>query len=127
MHKPKIWGAAAEDYQAVHGAELTTRPLAWGAWRVPEDELAVLGDTRGVDVLELGCGAAQWSIALAGLGGRPVGLDQSLVQLKHAVANRETAGAAAPPVAGRGGASPFPDPSLRVVFCDTAAFVFCTP
>src|SRR5262249_35814 len=127
MHKPKIWGAAAEDYQAVHGAELTTRPLAWGAWRVPEDELAVLGDTRGVDVLELGCGAAQWSIALAGLGGRPVGLDQSLVQLKHAVANRETAGAAVPLVAGGGEAVPFRDASFDVVCWDHGALRFCPP
>ena len=40
-------------------------PLAWGAWRRPESELQVLGDVTGRDVLELGCGAAQWSAALA--------------------------------------------------------------
>ena len=32
---------------------------------------------RGRDILELGCGAAQWSIALARAGARPVGLDLS--------------------------------------------------
>ena len=36
--------------------------------RVPELELNVLGDVGGKEVLELGCGAAQWSIALAERG-----------------------------------------------------------
>jgi ubiquinone/menaquinone biosynthesis C-methylase UbiE len=44
-----------------------------------------------LDVLELGCGAAQWSISLAGLGARPVGLDVSARQLEHA--RRAMAGA----------------------------------
>ena len=53
-------------------------------WQIPEAELHVLGDVAGKDVLELGCGAAQWSISLAGLGARPVGLDLSPKQLEHA-------------------------------------------
>src|SRR5260370_27817321 len=32
-------------------------------------------------ILELGCGAAQWSVALAQVGARPVGLDLSERQL----------------------------------------------
>ena len=127
QHNREFWDADADDYQAVHGADLTTRPRAWGAWRVPEDELGVLGDTQGLDVLEFGCGAAQWSIALAGLGGQPVGLDQSLVQLKHAVANRETAGAAVPLVAASGEAVPFRDASFDIVFCDHGAMSFSPP
>ncbi|HKA92705.1 MAG TPA: class I SAM-dependent methyltransferase [Acidimicrobiia bacterium] len=126
-HNRDFWDADADDYQAVHGADLTARSLAWGAWRTSEDELDVLGDTRGLDLLELGCGAAQWSIALAGLAGRPVGLDQSLVQLKHAVANRETVGAAVPLVAASGEAVPFRDASFDVVFCDHGAMSFSPP
>jgi len=53
-------------------------------WQLPESELRILGDVTGRDVLELGCGAAQWSILLAGLGARPVGLDHSERQLEHA-------------------------------------------
>ena len=123
----EFWDADADDYQAVHGDDLTARPLAWGAWRVPEDELGVLGDTRGLDVLELGSGAAQWSIALAGLGSRAVGLDQSLVQLKHAVGNCETAGAAVPLVAASGESVPFRDASFDVVLSDHGAVSFCPP
>ncbi len=58
--------------------------MAWGVWQIPEKELGVLGDVRGRDILELGCGAAQWSIALAKAGANPVGLDISENQLAHA-------------------------------------------
>jgi SAM-dependent methyltransferase len=126
-HNREFWDADAGDYQAAHGADLTARPRAWGAWRVPEDELDVLGDVRGLDVLELGCGAAQWSIALAGLGSRPVGLDQSLAQLKHASAESDSAGALVPFVAASGESVPFRDASFDVVFCDHGAMSFCPP
>ena len=123
----EFWDADADDYQAVHGDDLTERPLAWGAWRIPEHTLGVLGDTRGLDVLELGCGGAQWSIALAGLGSRAVGLDQSLVQLKHAVDNREAAGATVLLVAASGEAVPFRNASFDVVLSDHGAVSFCPP
>ena len=47
-------------------------------------ELGVLGDVAGKDVLELGCGAAQWAILLSQRGARMVGLDNSARQLGHA-------------------------------------------
>jgi cyclopropane fatty-acyl-phospholipid synthase-like methyltransferase len=53
-------------------------------WQLPESELGVLGEVAGKDVLELGCGAAQWSILLARNGARPVGIDYSERQLEHA-------------------------------------------
>jgi SAM-dependent methyltransferase len=126
-HNREFWDADADDYQALHGGDLRTRALAWGAWRIPESELCVLGDVRGLDVLELGCGAGQWSTALAGQRARPVGLDQSLVQLKHAHANRESAHVAVPLVAASGEAAPFRDASFDVVFCDHGAMSFCDP
>ncbi|MGI9184330.1 MAG: RNA polymerase sigma factor [Solirubrobacteraceae bacterium] len=55
---------AAEVFAAVMLAAGRYRPDAWGVWQRPESELNVLGDVAGRDVLELGCGAAQWSIAL---------------------------------------------------------------
>ena len=54
---------------------------AWAARRhhlifnVPERELGVLGDVRGLDVVELGCGTAYFSAWLARQGARPVGVD----------------------------------------------------
>ena len=123
----RLWNADADDYQSVHGNDLSARARAWGAWRVPESELQVLGSVDGMDVLELGCGAGQWSVALAGGGARPVGLDQSVVQLKHATANRDAARATLPFVAASGEAAPFRDASFDVVFCDHGAMSFCDP
>jgi SAM-dependent methyltransferase len=126
-HNREFWDADADDYQAQHGDDLTARARAWGAWRIPESELGVLGDVDGLDMLELGCGAGQWSIALAGDGARPVGLDQSLVQLKHATINRGAAHAAVPFLAASAEATPFRDGSFDVVFCDHGAMSFCDP
>jgi 2-polyprenyl-3-methyl-5-hydroxy-6-metoxy-1,4-benzoquinol methylase len=68
---------------ATHGAQLAGG-AAWGVWQLPESQLRVLGEVSGRDVLELGCGAAQWSIALHGLGARVTALDNSERQFAHA-------------------------------------------
>src|ERR1700736_699806 len=78
------WDAETDDSETHHGETLARAPLACGVWSILGSELRVLGDVRGKDVLELGCGAAQWSIALAKRGARCVGLDNSARQLEHA-------------------------------------------
>jgi SAM-dependent methyltransferase len=127
-HNREFWDADADDYQAAHATDLAPeRARAWGAWRIPDAELGLLGDLTGLDVLEYGCGAAQWSIALALGGARPVGLDQSRVQLRHARRLQAEQGAAFPLVAANGVATPFADASFDVVFCDHGAMSFCDP
>jgi ubiquinone/menaquinone biosynthesis C-methylase UbiE len=101
--------------------------LAWGVWQVPESELRVLGEVEGLDVLELGCGAAQWSIALAKLGARVVGLDVSTRQLEHARAAMEEAGLEFPLLEASGEEVPLGDESFDIVFCDHGAFNFADP
>jgi SAM-dependent methyltransferase len=120
-HNRVFWDADADDYQDAHGGGLTAAPLAWGAWRVPEAELRVLGDVTGRDVLELGCGAAQWAIALTAHGAQVVGLDQSAAQLRHAH------GGGVALVQASGEAVPFASESFDVVFCDHGAMSFCDP
>jgi SAM-dependent methyltransferase len=122
-----FWDADADDYQAAHGEVLAEHPKAWGAWRIPEQELGVLGDTAGLDVLEYGCGGAQWSIALAGDGARMTGLDQSRAQLRHAQALDDAHGTRVALVCASGEAVPFADQSFDVVFCDHGAMSFCDP
>jgi SAM-dependent methyltransferase len=118
----EFWDADATDYQAVHGAELEAQPLAWGAFRVPERDLDVLGDIDGRDVLELGCGAAQWSIALCDANARCVGLDVSIAQLGHARARSQL-----PLVNASGEQLPLRDAAFDIVFCDHGAVSFCDP
>jgi len=51
-----------------------------------EDELNLLGDLKGRDVLEIGCGGAQCSVAFALRGARVTALDLSAEQIKFAEA-----------------------------------------
>jgi ubiquinone/menaquinone biosynthesis C-methylase UbiE len=118
------WDRDAADYQRRNAAHINRHDdPAWGLWQIPESELQILGDVAGKDVLELGCGAAQWSIALARRGARCTGLDLSEQQLAHARA----AGADFPLVHGTAEALPFADASFDVVFCDFGALTFTDP
>lgn len=121
------WDRKSDEYQSAHGAQLAAYPMAWGAWSIPEDELHVLGDVAGKDVLEFGCGAAQWSIALAKCGARCVGLDNSERQLDHARANQQHAGVEFPLVHASAETVPLPDASFDIVFCDHGAMTFADP
>ncbi len=121
------WDAEADAYQAEHGSQLARSPLAWGVWSIPEADLCALGDVHGKDVLELGCGAAQWSIALTKLGARCVGLDNSAKQLEYARGKMTDANVEFPLVHASAEAVPLPDASFDVVFCDHGAMTFADP
>lgn len=123
----EFWDAYSDEYQASHGAQLGAVGAAWGVWQIPESELGVLGDVRGRDVLELGCGAAQFSIALAQRDARCVGLDLSERQLEHAARLQGAAGVDFPLVPGSAESLPFADAAFDVVFCDHGAMVFADP
>ena len=122
------WNASSDEYQERHGAQLRdSGGMAWGTTQIPEAELQVLGDVAGRDILELGCGGAQWSIALARSGARPVGLDLSDRQLDHARRLMAVAGVEFPLVHGSAEAVPLPDASFDIVFCDFGAMTFADP
>jgi SAM-dependent methyltransferase len=123
-----FWDADADDYQAAHAADLRSdRACAWGVWRIPESEVQALGPVQGLDVLEYGCGAAQWSIGLGGDGARPVGLDQSRAQLRHARRLQAEHGVTFPLVAASGEATPLAGASFDLVFGDHGVMSFCDP
>jgi SAM-dependent methyltransferase len=127
-HNQAMWDAYSDEYQAKHGAQLAASGgLAWGTSQVAESELKVLGDVVGKDILELGCGAAQWSIALAQAGGRPVGLDLSERQLEHARRLMAEAGVDFQLIHGSAEAVPLPDATFDIVFCDHGAMTFADP
>ena len=124
----ELWNQRSDEYQAKHGPQLAASGgLAWGVWQLPESELRILGDVRGRAVLELGCGAAQWSIALHTLGANVTGLDLSERQLEHARALMADAGVKFPLVRASAEATPFDDASFEIVFCDHGAMTFADP
>ena len=118
----EFWDRTSDEYHE-RNARFIERGMAWGLWQIPEAELQVLGPVEGKDVLELGCGAAEWSRALARAGARPVGLDNSDARLAHA---RE-AGADFPLVHASAEGIPFPDLSFDIVMCDWGAMTFADP
>jgi SAM-dependent methyltransferase len=121
------WDSYAREYQQRHGDFIGRPEPRWGIWQIPESELSILGDVAGKDVLELGCGAAQWSILLALQGARPVGLDNSAEQLAHARRALAAAGVEFPLVHASAESVPLEDESFDVVFCDHGAFSWADP
>ena len=122
-----FWDSRMDEYQARHGEFIGANEPRWGIWQIPERELGILGDVREKDVLELGCGGAQWSILLAQQGARVVGLDNSERQLDHARSLMAAAGVDFPLVHASAESVPLPDASFDIVFCDHGAFGWADP
>jgi SAM-dependent methyltransferase len=126
IHNREEWDRRSDAYQSRHGAQLAGG-RGWGVWQLPESEIGALGEVRDLDVLELGCGAAQWSIALHARGARTTGLDVSERQLEHARSLMVEAGTDFPLVHSSAESTPFDDASFDIVFCDHGAMTFADP
>lgn len=87
----------------------------------------MLGEVADKDILEFGCGAAQWSIGLTMRGARCTALDLSERQLDYARANMEAAGVEFPLLRASAEDVPLPDASFDIVFCDHGAMTFADP
>jgi SAM-dependent methyltransferase len=121
------WNRTSDDYQTTHGPQLNKHELAWGVWAIPEDQLRVLGDVVAKDVLEFGCGAAQWSIFLAKRGAHVVGLDSSERQLEYARQLMADSRVSFPLVNASAENVPLADASFDIIFCDHGAMTFAQP
>ncbi len=73
------WDRLSADYQAA--AALPTDVAVYGPDIPTEADLRLLGDVKGRRILDLGCGAAQASIAFAKAGATAIGVDFSAEQL----------------------------------------------
>jgi SAM-dependent methyltransferase len=123
----RSWERGSDEYQRRHGPQLNTRELGWGTWSIPDDELGVLGEVAGRDILELGCGGGQWSMFLRKRGARAVGIDLAARQLWHARRITRELGIAVPLVQGSAERLPFGDEHFDIVFCDHGAMSFADP
>lgn len=121
------WDGEADNYQAQHGSFLRDVGFRWCPEGLDEASARLLGEVRGHRVLELGCGAAQWSVALAKTGAKVLGLDNSERQLEHARRAMEGAGVEFPLLHASAEDVPLPDESLDVVFADHGANRFSDP
>lgn len=74
------WNAWADEFQDEHAGP----SIAFGPGAPPGDDLGLLGDLEGASVVELGCGGAQFGVALARRGADVTGVDISSAQLEYA-------------------------------------------
>src|SRR5690348_10385227 len=105
----------------------TARDITWGIFNVPEQQLGVLGDVRGLDVVELGCGTAYFSAWLARRGARPVGVDVTPAQLESARECQRQLGIEFPLVEASAEDVPLPDESFDLVLSEYGASIWCEP
>jgi SAM-dependent methyltransferase len=81
------WNGWADYFQAEYGDGDVEIGIDWGPGAPLGDDLGLLGDVDGTRAIELGCGGAQFGIALAERGAAVTGVDVSEAQLAHAREN----------------------------------------
>ncbi|MFI7322754.1 class I SAM-dependent methyltransferase [Streptomyces venezuelae] len=121
----RLWNQISSDYQHQHDPQIGAAPRLWGMYSIPDAHLRALGDVTGKRVLKLGCGAGQWSRALAAEGATVVGLDLSEAQL--AAAARARGAAHYSLVQGAAEHLPFAADSFDLVFCDFGGLSWAPP
>ena len=120
------WNTWSVDY-ARPGHRAWAGEPAWGIWAIPEATLGLIGDVRGADAIELGCGSAYWSAWLARAGARPVGIDLSERQLATARALQAEFGLAFPLVQANAEHLPIVDGRFDLAISEFGASIWCDP
>ena len=80
------WNAWADEFQREVDIDVA---VAFGPGAPPGDDLGLLGDVAGERAIELGCGGAQFGLAVAERGANVTGVDISDAQLAHARENAD--------------------------------------
>lgn len=119
------WNRASGEYQRLHDPQIGAAARLWGMFSLPDSDLGALGNVTGLSVLELGCGAGQWSRSLAGEAGRLVGFDLSEAQL--GAARRAMGEPRYPLVQGAAEQLPFANATFDLVFCDHGGLSWSPP
>jgi ubiquinone/menaquinone biosynthesis C-methylase UbiE len=102
--------------------------VTWGLFAIREEDLgSPLGDVRGLDVVELGCGTAYFSARLARRGARPVGVDPTPAQLATARRMQDATGIRFPLVEAPGEDVPLPDSSFDLALSEYGASLWADP
>lgn len=81
------WNAWAHQFQEEYGGEEIEVGIDWGPGAPKDDDMGLLGDVEGKTAIELGCGGAQFGIAVAKRGADVTGVDISAEQLTYARAH----------------------------------------
>ena len=95
---------------------------------MPEDEIRVVPDVYGLDVIELGCGTAYWGAWLKKLGARRVvGVDVTPAQLDTAREMNREFGLGLEFIEANAENVPLPHASFDFAFSEYGASIWCDP
>ena len=123
-----LWAVVNERFTDAAADEMWARPdPVWGLFAVPERDLGVLGDVRGLDVAELACGTAYFSAWLARAGARTVAVDLSGEQLATARRLQQQVGPVFPLLQGDGEWVPLAGGRFDLVVSEHGAAAWCDP
>ncbi len=123
-----LWALVNERFTDAAAEEMWARPqLVWGLFAVPERDLGVLGDVRGLDVVELASGTAYVSAWLARAGASTVAVDLSGEQLATARRLQGQFGPAFPLVQGDAERTPLESGRFDLVVSEHGAAAWCDP
>jgi hypothetical protein len=95
----ELWTQANSEYADEHAYRAwAAEDITWGIFNVPEQQLGVLGDVRGLDVVELGCPITNpdvldtdWIPQVAARGWLIITRDSMIIQNRNEIAAvRET-------------------------------------
>jgi SAM-dependent methyltransferase len=123
----EMWNADAPNWVESARRNWSTRSPHWGMWEVPEEQLHILPDVRGLDVLDLGCGTGYWCAWFARLGASPTGLDLSEAQLETAREMQREFGIDFPLIHASAEDPPLAGGSFDLVFSEYGAAIWCDP
>ena len=123
------WTGANAQYTAGGARESWAQDaIRWGVFKAPEDELRVLPDVRGLDVIELGCGTGYFGAWMKKRGARRVvGVDITPAQLATARLMNAEFGLGLEFIEANAEKVPLPDSSFDVAFSEYGASIWCDP
>jgi len=128
LHNRALWDDVNAQFSGADGLALWRREeIVWGLFATPEAQVGVLGEVRGLDVVELGCGTAHVSAWLAKRGARVVAIDQSAGQLATARTAQSEHGLPFALVQGDAESVPLADDSADLVISEHGAPAWCEP
>jgi SAM-dependent methyltransferase len=124
----EVWTLTNAEYTDAAARDAWTRDeITWGAFDIPESEVGVLEDVRGLDVIDLGCGTAYVSAWFARHGARPVGVDITAAQLETARRLQAETGLDFPLIEASAEDVPLPDASFDLAVSEYGASIWCDP
>lgn len=124
----ELWAVVNERFTDAAAEDMwKRRDVVWGLFGIHEADLRVLGDVRGLDVLEVACGTAYFSAWLARAGATAVAVDFACEQLATARRLQARHGPLFPLVQGDAELVPLTSRRFDLVVSEHGAASWCDP